>query len=63
MIINFKHINDITPRDLVDCCVDYKMMGVGGNNSWGGWPEEQYLCYPNGQVESFTYIIAPVIKK
>ena len=61
--INYKHLNDITPRDLVDCCVDYKMMGVGGNNSWGGWPEEQYLCYPNGQVESFTYIIAPVTCK
>ncbi|MBQ3575924.1 MAG: hypothetical protein IJA28_00735, partial [Coprobacter sp.] len=61
--INYKHQNDITPRDLVDCCVDYKMMGVGGNNSWGGWPEPQYLCYPDAQVESFTYIIAPIIKK
>ncbi|MBR2475908.1 MAG: DUF4981 domain-containing protein, partial [Bacteroidaceae bacterium] len=61
--INYKHQNDITPRDLVDCCVDYKMMGVGGNNSWGGWPEPQYLCYPDAQVESFTYIIAPVVKK
>lgn len=59
--INYKHINDITPRDLVECCVDYKMMGVGGNNSWGGWPEPQYLCYPDGQIEEFTYIIAPVI--
>lgn len=59
--INYFHQNDITPRDLVECCVDYKMMGVGGNNSWGGWPEQQYIYYPTGQVESFTYIIAPVI--
>lgn len=61
--INYKHQNDITPRDLVDCCVDYKMMGVGGNNSWGGWPEPQYLCYPDAQVESFTYIIVPIVEK
>lgn len=33
------HINDITPRDFVEVCVDMQQQGVGGYDSWGAWPE------------------------
>ncbi|MFX1252517.1 MAG: beta-galactosidase domain 4-containing protein, partial [Promethearchaeota archaeon] len=37
-----RHTNDIKPRDLVSLNLDYKQMGVGGDNSWGALPHEQY---------------------
>lgn len=30
------HINDITPRNFVEVCIDMKQQGVAGYNSWGG---------------------------
>lgn len=38
-----RHITDIKPREAVYLCIDYKQMGVGGDNSWGAWPHDQYL--------------------
>ena len=32
------HINDITPRNFVEVCVDMKQQGVAGFNSWGDRP-------------------------
>ncbi|EJX09329.1 protein containing Glycoside hydrolase, family 42, domain protein 5 domain protein [gut metagenome] len=37
------HVNDITPRDFVEVCIDACQMGVGGYDSWGSMPEECYL--------------------
>lgn len=37
------HINDITPQDFVEVCIDMKQMGVGGYDSWGALPEPQHL--------------------
>lgn len=34
-----KHINDVTPRDYVEVCLDYRQMGVGGYDSWGAVPD------------------------
>ena len=33
------HVNDITPRDFVEVCVDMKQQGVGGYDSWGARPD------------------------
>ena len=33
------HVNDITPRNFVEVCVDMKQQGVGGYDSWGARPE------------------------
>ncbi len=53
------HVNDITPRNFVEVCVDYKQQGLAGDNSWGARPYRQYLISPK---ESFTYeyLIVPV---
>lgn len=46
-----QHINDIKVREYAEVCVDYKMTGVGGYDSWGArtepgrtlWSDESYL--------------------
>ena len=39
----YRHTNDITPnRDEVILSVDLAQRGVGGDNSWGALPHEQY---------------------
>ncbi|HKI89314.1 MAG TPA: beta-galactosidase small subunit, partial [Draconibacterium sp.] len=37
-----RHTTDVKPRDLTSVNVDYKQMGVGGDNSWGAWTHDQY---------------------
>lgn len=37
------HINDIEPQNFVELCLDYKMMGLGGDDSWWAKPYSQYL--------------------
>lgn len=51
------HINDITPRDFVEVCVDMKQMGVGGYDSWGAIPDPQYLLPANKEYKwGFTIV-------
>jgi beta-galactosidase len=37
-----RHTNDVKPRDLVSLNLDYRQMGVGGNNSWGAMTIDKY---------------------
>jgi beta-galactosidase len=37
-----RHITDVKPRDLTSVNVDFKQMGVGGDNSWGALTHDQY---------------------
>ena len=37
-----KHPTDIKPRDLTSVNIDYKQMGVGGDNSWGALTHKEY---------------------
>ncbi len=43
-----RHSIDVPERNLTELCLDYKHMGLGGINSWGGLPLEQYQipCKP-----------------
>jgi beta-galactosidase len=51
------HINDITPRDFVEVCVDMKQQGVAGYNSWGARPLPQYSIPANQDYEwGFTLV-------
>lgn len=51
------HINDITPRNFVEVCVDMKQQGVGGYNSWGSRPIPEVTIYSDMQYDwSFTLI-------
>ncbi|MDD3323083.1 MAG: glycoside hydrolase family 2 TIM barrel-domain containing protein [Paludibacter sp.] len=54
----YRHINDITPRNEVVLSVDLAQRGVGGDNSWGAYPHEQYLL--KAKEYSYGFIIKPL---
>ena len=52
------HIDDITPRDFVEVCIDMKQQGVGGYDSWGAMPEPQHRI-PADSTYNWGFIIIP----
>jgi beta-galactosidase len=56
---NLKHANEISPRDLVELHIDYRMIGVGGDNSWGAWPHEPYLIRPSAKGHQYSFTLVP----
>lgn len=51
------HINDITPRDFVEVCIDMKQQGLAGYDSWGSRPEPAYAIPANREYTwGFTMI-------
>ncbi len=51
------HINDITPRNFVEVCIDAKHSGVGGYDSWGAIPEKYSLIPANADYSlGFTMV-------
>lgn len=56
---NLKHANDIKPRDLVELHIDYRMIGVGGDDSWGAWPHEPYLVRPSADGLNYSFTLVP----
>ncbi len=55
-----KHINDYVASDKVDLFIDYEMMGIGGNNSWGELPMDKYLIKPDSKPTSYGFTILPI---
>ena len=41
------HIDDISPRDFVEVCLDLRQTGVGGYDSWGSHPEPSRTLWSN----------------
>ena len=51
------HMNDISPRNFVEVCIDMKQEGVAGYNSWGARPEPGYNLPANREYRwGFTLI-------
>ncbi|MDR2473156.1 MAG: DUF4981 domain-containing protein [Tannerella sp.] len=51
------HINNISPRNFVEVCIDYKQQGLAGYNSWGARPEPAYSLPANRNYKwGFTLI-------
>ena len=48
-----RHIDDVKPRDLTSINIDYKQMGVGGDNSWGAWTHDEYRLTEKSYRYSF----------
>lgn len=53
------HINDITPQNFVEVCVDMKQQGVAGYNSWGARPLPEYSI-PANRNYRWGFTIVPV---
>ncbi len=48
------HGGDIEMRDIVRLNIDWKQMGVGGDNSWGAKPLPKYQIQPQRYEYGFT---------
>ena len=48
-----KHSKDIKKHPWTSLNIDYKQMGVGGDNSWGALPHPQYLL----PVKRYSYTV------
>jgi beta-galactosidase len=55
-----KHISDYRPSDVVDLFIDHRMQGVGGNNSWGKLPLEEYLIRPGEASATYGFTLIPI---
>jgi len=53
------HINDINPRDYVELCLDYRMMGLGGDDSWGAPVYDKYKL-PASKDYSWGFTLVPI---
>ncbi len=51
------HWVDLEESDFVNVNLDYRQMGVGGDNSWGAQPHDQYKIFP--KEYSYKFILRP----
>lgn len=56
--VTSKHGTDLFPRDFITWNIDYKQMGVGGDNSWGRLVHEEYTL-PSRSYE-YSFVLIPV---
>ena len=54
----YKHSGDLEERPLTQVHIQQRQMGLGCVNSWGAWPEQQYLLPL--KTYDFTFAIKPV---
>ncbi|WP_372753218.1 glycoside hydrolase family 2 TIM barrel-domain containing protein [Labilibaculum sp.] len=48
-----RHTTDVKPRDLTSVNIDYRQIGVGGDNSWGALTHEEYRLMAKEYCYSF----------
>ncbi len=53
-----RHTYHIPKRNLVNVNIDFKQMGVGGDNSWGAMPHEEYQIKPSNYT--YSYMISRI---
>ena len=53
-----RHTTDVVPRDLTSLNIDYKQMGVGGDDSWGAWTHDQYRL--KEKAYNYSFRISPL---
>ncbi|KAA6343998.1 Beta-galactosidase [termite gut metagenome] len=58
---NHRHSTDPQSKQFVDLFIDQRMMGVGGDNSWGATPHEEYLIrLEKEQTVEYGFTIMPI---
>ena len=61
---NHRHLTDPKPEKMVDLFIDYRMMGVGGDNSWGALAHEPYLIRTGAQnAVEYGFTLVPFGRK
>lgn len=56
-----RHTTDVPERPEIYLNIDYKQMGVGGDNSWGAKTHEEYTLQPKDY--KYSYVIDPITKE
>jgi beta-galactosidase len=56
-----RHINELPVRDNITVNIDYKQMGVGGDNSWGARTHPQYTL--PAKAYSYKFILSPYVRQ
>ena len=56
----YKHTYHINPKPLVELHIDYKQMGVGGDNSWGALPHPLYRVTATGSGIRYEFSFIPI---
>ena len=56
------HISDVPVQDFTEVCIDYRMTGVGGYDSWGSRPEAARTLWSD-QSYSYTFTLIPETSK
>jgi len=51
------HPTDLVSNNFVNVNIDYKQMGVGGDNSWGAYPHDQYRIFT--KEYSYKFVLRP----
>ena len=59
VIRRMTHINDITPRNFVEVCIDMKQQGVAGYDSWGDRPLPEHTLPANKEYR-WGFTLTPV---
>ncbi|NQU86290.1 MAG: DUF4981 domain-containing protein [Mariniphaga sp.] len=57
VVVN-RHTTDVKPRDLTSINIDYKQLGVGGDNSWGARTHPEYRL--TEKEYKYSFIMKPV---
>ena len=55
-----RHTTDVKFRDLTSVNIDFKQMGIGGDNSWGAKTHPEYRLTEDAY--SYSFIISPIAK-
>ncbi|RPH32828.1 MAG: DUF4981 domain-containing protein [Bacteroidales bacterium] len=50
------HGGTITPENQISLCIDYRQMGLGGDNTWGAKSHERYNLIPRDYQYSFRIL-------
>jgi beta-galactosidase len=53
-----RHTTDVKPRDLTSVNIDYKQMGVGGDDSWGARTHPEYRL--TERMYNYSFLIRPL---
>ncbi len=56
-----KHPHELPDRDFLTVNIDYKQMGVGGDDSWGAQTHTQYTLPAKDKEYGYSFLIEPIL--